>query len=127
MRDLADRSIVVIKGDGFFEPGSAVVADRVKPLLERIQTALQALPGPVLVTGHTDNQPIRSLRYPSNWHLSQDRANAVKTMLAATIKPERLRAEGRADAEPVVDNATPAGRAQNRRVEVTLFVQGAPA
>jgi type VI secretion system protein ImpK len=127
VRDLADRSIVVIKGDGFFEPGSAVVADRVKPLLGRIQTALQALPGPVLVTGHTDNQPIRSLRYPSNWHLSQDRANSVKTMLAATLKPERLRAEGRADAEPVVDNATPAGRAQNRRVEVTLFVQGAPA
>lgn len=127
VRDLADRSIVVIKGDGFFEPGSAVVADRVKPLLQRIEAALQSMPGPILVTGHTDNQPIRSLRYPSNWHLSQDRANAVKTMLATTVKPERLRAEGRADAEPVADNSTPAGRAQNRRVEITLFVQGGAA
>lgn len=127
VRDLADRSIVVIKGDGFFEPGSAVLADRVRPLIGRIQAALQAMPGPVLITGHTDNQPIRSLRYPSNWHLSQDRANAVKTQLATTLKPERLRAEGRADAEPVGDNASPAGRAQNRRVEITLFVQGGAA
>jgi len=122
VRDLADRSIVVIRGDGFFEPGSAVVSDKVKPLLARIQTALQSMPGNVLVTGHTDNQPIRSLRYPSNWHLSQDRANAVKSVLLTTLKPERVRAEGRADAEPVVDNGTPAGRAQNRRVEITLFV-----
>jgi type VI secretion system protein ImpK len=122
VRDLPDRSTVVIRGDGFFEPGSAVVADRVRPLLARIQTALQSMPGTVLVTGHTDNVPIRSLRYPSNWHLSQDRANAVKNVLAATLKPERLRAEGRADGEPVVDNGTPAGRAQNRRVEITLFV-----
>jgi type VI secretion system protein ImpK len=122
VRDLPDRSIVVIRGDGFFEPGSAVVSGKVQPLLARIQTALQALPGSVLVTGHTDNVPIRSLRYPSNWHLSQDRANAVKTVLAATLKPERLRAEGRADAEPAADNGTPAGRAQNRRVEITLFV-----
>lgn len=127
VRDLADRSIVVIKGDGFFEPGSAVLADRVRPLIGRIQAALQAMPGPVLITGHTDNQPIRSLRYPSNWHLSQDRANAVKTQLATTLRPERLRAEGRADAEPVGDNASPAGRAQNRRVEITLFVQGGAA
>jgi type VI secretion system protein ImpK len=127
VRDLPDRSIVIIRGDGFFEPGSAVVSDRVKPLLTRIQTALQALPGNVLITGHTDNQPIRSLRYPSNWHLSQDRADAVKKVLAGTVKAERLRAEGRADAEPVVDNGTPAGRSQNRRVEITLFVQGAAA
>lgn len=127
VRDLTDRSIVVIKGDGFFEPGSAVVADRVKPLLGRIQAALQSLPGTLLITGHTDNQPIRSLRYPSNWHLSQDRANAVKNMLGTVVKPERMRAEGRADAEPVGDNSNPAGRAQNRRVEITLFVQGGAA
>jgi len=122
VRDLADRSVVVIKGDGFFEPGSAVIDDRVKPLLGRIEAALQTLPGQVLVTGHTDNQPIRSVRYPSNWHLSQERAGSVKALLAGAIKPERLRAEGRADAEPVESNATPAGRARNRRVEITLFV-----
>lgn len=126
VQDLADRSIITIKGDGFFEPGSAEIADKVKPLLVRIQDALLAFPGAVLITGHTDNQPIRSLRYPSNWHLSQDRANAVKNMLGA-IKPDRLRAEGRADTEAVEDNSTPEGRSKNRRVEVTLFVQQAQA
>ncbi len=125
VRDLPDRSVVVIKGDGFFEPGSAEVASRVRPLLGRIADALLAVKGPVLVTGHTDNQPIRSLRFPSNWHLSQERAAAVRSLLAERIDPARLRAEGRADAEAVDDNATPAGRARNRRVEVTLFVQSA--
>ena len=123
VRDLADRSIVIIKGDGFFEPGSSVIADRTLPLLARIAGSLKATPGTVLITGHTDNQPIRTLRYPSNWHLSQDRANAVKTLLGESgIKPERMRAEGKADAEPVDPNPTPAGRARNRRVEITLII-----
>jgi type VI secretion system protein ImpK len=126
VRDLADRSIVVIKGEGFFDAGSATLSAKASDVLGRIQKALAATPGQILVTGHTDNQPIRSLRYPSNWHLSQDRANAVKTQLAATVKPERLRAEGRADSEAVADNATPAGRAANRRVEITLFVAPTP-
>ncbi len=121
VRDYADRSVVVIRGDGFFEPGSADVADRVKPLIGRIADALNKLPGPVLVTGHTDNQPIRSVRYPSNWHLSQERADTVKALLGATVDARRLKAEGRADSEPVDSNATPAGRAKNRRVEITLM------
>lgn len=120
VRDYADRSVIVIRGDGFFEPASADVADRVKPLLGRIAAALKPLPGPVLVTGHSDNQPIRSVRYPSNWHLSQERADSVKALLAATLPADRLRAEGRADSEPVDSNDTPAGRAKNRRVEITL-------
>ncbi len=126
VRDDADRSVVVIHGDGFFEPASAEVAARVKPLLGRIAAALAALPGPVLVTGHTDNQPIRSLRYPSNWHLSQDRAEAVRALLSGPVKPERLRAEGRADSEPVEANTSPAGRARNRRVELTLTASPKP-
>jgi type VI secretion system protein ImpK len=121
VQDLADRSIVTIKGDGFFEPGSAVISGSVLPLIGRIAQALHDTPGRVLITGHTDNQPIRTLRYPSNWHLSQDRADAVKTELAKTVKPERMRAEGRADSERVADNANPQGRAKNRRVEITLF------
>lgn len=123
VQDLADRSIVTIKGDGFFEPGSADIDERVQPLLARIAAALNSVKGQVLITGHTDNQPIRSMRFPSNWHLSQERANAVKTFLATAVSPDRLRAEGRADAEPVEPNDTPAGRSRNRRVEVTLFVQ----
>jgi type VI secretion system protein ImpK len=127
--DEADRSTVVIKGDGLFEPGSSVIAQPVKPLLARIEAALAQLKGAVLVTGHTDNQPIRSLRFPSNWHLSQERAVAVKGLLTQSggLKPDRVRAEGRAESTPVQDNSTAEGRARNRRVEVTLFVQGVAA
>lgn len=121
--DLADRSVATLTGDGSFERGSAVVTGAARPLLTRIGEAMASLPGPVLVSGHTDSQPIRTARYPSNWHLSQDRADAVKAELARTLKPERLRAEGKADAEPVADNGSPEGRARNRRVELTLLVQ----
>jgi type VI secretion system protein ImpK len=121
VRDLADRSIVTLRGDGLFDPGSADVASRARPLFERIGAALNQLPGPVVVAGHTDNQPIRSLRFPSNWHLSKDRAASVKLLLAGAVKAERLTAEGRADTEPVADNNTPEGRSRNRRVEITLL------
>ena len=126
VRDFADRSIVTLRGDGVFDAGSADVSDRVRPLLLRIGAALNQVGGPVLIAGHTDNQPIRSLRYPSNWHLSRDRAVSVKTLLGTVIKPERLTAQGHADSEPLADNSSPDGRARNRRVEITLLA-AAPA
>jgi type VI secretion system protein ImpK len=122
VRDLADRSVVTIKGDGFFEPGRAEVQPRVLPLLNRIAEELQRIDGQVVVTGHTDNQPIRSMRFPSNWHLSEERAKAVREKLVGKLKPERVRSEGLADTQPVGDNATAAGRSRNRRVEITLRV-----
>jgi type VI secretion system protein ImpK len=122
VQDLVDRSIVFIKGDGFFEPGGAVVASSMRPLLASIGSALATLKGNVLITGHTDSQPIRTARFPSNWHLSQERASVVRAELAKQVATERMRAEGRADTQPTTDNATPAGRSRNRRVEVTLFV-----
>jgi type VI secretion system protein ImpK len=121
VRDLADRSIVTLRGDGVFDAGSADVSAKARPLFERIGAALNQVPGPVIIAGHTDNQPIRSLRFPSNWHLSRDRAASVKALLGAAVKPERLSAEGRADTEPVADNNGAEGRARNRRVEITLF------
>jgi type VI secretion system protein ImpK len=120
--DFGDRSVITIRGDGFFEPGSATVAEKVLPLLVRIGEALNSVQGSVLIIGHTDNQPIRSARFPSNWHLSQDRALAVQKLLSSSVAPERMKAEGRADSEPIANNATPADRAKNRRVEITLFV-----
>ena len=115
-------STVLIRGDGLFESGSANV-DRAgaDALLVRVADALNNVPGQVLITGHTDSQPIRSARFPSNWHLSQERAGAVQRLMAKTVKePSRLKSEGRADAEPVAANDTPANRALNRRVEIIL-------
>jgi type VI secretion system protein ImpK len=125
VKDLADRSVVTLRGDGVFDPGSADVSSGAKPLFERIGAALNRVPGAVLIAGHTDNQPIRTLRFPSNWHLSKDRAASVKALLSASVKPERLTAEGHADTEPVADNNAADGRARNRRVEITLLASGA--
>lgn len=121
--DLADRSVIVMTGDRFFDAGSATLDPSLRPLLARIGEALRPLPGQVLITGHTDSTPIRTARFPSNWHLSQARADAVREVLTERVPPARLRAEGRAAAEPVADNATPAGRARNRRVVLTLWLK----
>lgn len=121
--DRVDRSVVTLHGDNVFRPGSAEVAEQTKPLIARIAAALKSVPGKVLVTGHTDDRPIRSARFPSNWELSQERAANVRDLLAASVPPERLKAEGQGDADPVAPNDSPAGRARNRRVEVTLFAK----
>jgi type VI secretion system protein ImpK len=121
VRDEATRSVVLIRGDSLFSPGSAEVSPDIVPLLERVGDALKALPGTVLVTGHTDSQPIRTLRFPSNWHLSKARAQTVSELLAVRI-PGRVAAEGHADTEPLAPNDTPANRAKNRRVEIELQV-----
>jgi type VI secretion system protein ImpK len=121
IREAGGRSIVSITGDGLFEPGSAEVSAKVLPLLQRIGSALRDGGGRVLVTGHTDSQPIRSVRFPSNWHLSQERARAVAGLLGRELGVDRIQSEGRGDAEPIGPNDTPADRARNRRVEITLF------
>jgi type VI secretion system protein ImpK len=121
--DESTRSIVTIRGDGLFPPGSSMVRPEVLPILGRIAAAVQAVPGQVVVTGHTDNQPIRSARFPSNWHLSQERALLVALLLAERGVPrERMRSEGRGDAQPIAANDAPGDRAQNRRVEITLLL-----
>jgi type VI secretion system protein ImpK len=122
VRDLADRSVVIIRGDGLFDPGSADLKRGLEPLVKRIGEALNQHPGQVLVNGFTDSQPIRSVRFESNWHLSQARAESFRRALLDYVPGTRIRAEGRADADPVAPNTTPEGRAQNRRVELTLFV-----
>jgi type VI secretion system protein ImpK len=125
VEDAVDRSVVTIRGDQLFASGSASIDDDFQPLLLRIAEAIRKVKGQVLVTGHSDNRPIATLRYPSNWKLSQDRAQQVMDVLAAkTGQPERFRAEGRSDTEPVASNDTADGRSRNRRVEITVFAEG---
>ena len=110
-----------IKGSGMFASGSDVLQDRFAGPVNRIAEALNDEPGPVIVVGHSDNVPIRSSRFPSNMHLSLARAKSVMAGMARVLEdPDRLSAEGRADKEPIGDNATREGRARNRRIEVLL-------
>ena len=121
VRDLPDRSIVIARSDQLFEPGSATVSPAFEQLLARIGAAAASTGGQVLVLGHTDDRPIRSARYPSNWHLSQARADAAARLLRPQLAdPGRLRTEGRADSEPLASNQTAQGRASNRRVEIVV-------
>jgi type VI secretion system protein ImpK len=124
VRDEVDRSVVTIRGDGLFAAASATLADDKTAVMQRIAQALMSVPGAVLVTGHTDNSAMRgSLRFPSNWHLSDERARAVRSlMVTAGLPAARVQAEGRAEGEPTAPNDTPANKALNRRVEVTLWI-----
>ncbi len=121
VRETTDQIDVSIVAQGMFDSGSAEMSPRLISILQRIGQALREEPGDVLVAGHTDNIPIRSMRFPSNWHLSQERAKVAKQMLVtASGGLRRIDAQGFADTRPLADNGTAEGRAQNRRIEVIV-------
>jgi len=113
--------IVRIRNQGMFPSGSATVNQGYYQLLERIGNALKAETGPVQVIGYTDNQPIHTVRFPSNYQLSTSRAEAARELVVRALgDPGRVTAVGKADADPIAPNTTPEGRDQNRRIEVVL-------
>ncbi len=113
--------VVRIRNRGLFGSGSATVQPAFAGLLARIGSALQAERGAVSVIGYTDNQPIRTVQFPSNFQLSAARAKAASAIIGRTIGDAgRLSTQGRADADPVAANATAEGRDENRRIEVVL-------
>lgn len=115
------RSIVVFKGDSMFASGQSTVLPGIEPILDKVAREVARVGGTVLVTGHTDNQPIRSAAFANNLALSEKRAAYVAQILQRDGTPaERIRAVGKGDTQPVGDNATAAGRALNRRVEIMV-------
>jgi type VI secretion system protein ImpK len=116
-----DRSVIRLKGDQFFSSGSSEPLSSAVATLSKIGDALSKVPGEVLVTGHSDNQPIRSIRFPSNWHLSAARADSVKNALIAQVDPARMKIAGKAEADPIASNDSSENRARNRRVDITLI------
>ena len=117
----AAQIVVTIRGAGMFDSASPTVKSQFEPLLRRIGEALNDQPGAVLLTGHTDATPIRSLAFPSNYHLSLARAKSVAEIITSKMnEPGRVREEGRGSTEPVAANDTPEGRQQNRRTEIII-------
>lgn len=127
VRDLADRSVIILRGDGMFDSGSTDVKSQYVGIIEKVAIALNTVSGAIQITGHTDNVPIRGLgRFASNFDLSQARAEAVRGMIDSRLSTQnRSRSQGKADSEPIAENTKAEGRAQNRRVEVTLLVPSA--
>jgi chemotaxis protein MotB len=125
----SDRLTIRVGGAALFRTGQVSLRAESRKILGEIVTVLQALPGYLIqVEGHTDNVPMgENSRWPTNWELSVARASAVVRYLQDQgIAPERLTASGYAFYRPVSSNDTPEGRAQNRRIEITVILPTMP-
>jgi type VI secretion system protein ImpK len=113
------RSVVTMKGSDLFPSGSADVNPAYEATLQHISAALNKVRGAVTIVGHTDNQPIKSLRWASNYDLSRERAvnvaNVLKRTLDGSVNPA---VTGRGPSQPVAEGSDPESRARNRRVEI---------
>ena len=123
-----DQGLVISLHDaGFFPSGSAEIRPEALPTLERIAASLPA--GQLRIEGHTDNLPIHTAQFASNWELSTARASRIARLLLeyGNTNPADLSASGYAEFHPVASNATPEGRLQNRRVDIILLRHPAPS
>jgi len=112
---------LTLEGDVLFSTGSSAISEDGKKLLADLSNELQDFPYQIIVLGHTDNQPIMTARYPSNWNLAADRAaNVVNILQAEGLPGKQLAAVSLGDSTPVADNESAEGRAQNRRIEIRV-------
>lgn len=119
---LDDGVLVRVREQGSFPSGTADMAQAFLPVLNKIASALVSEESKLVVSGHTDNRPIATARYPSNWMLSAARATSVVEALAqrTQVSRDRLEVRAHADTVPVDANDTAVGRARNRRVEIFI-------
>jgi len=115
--------IVSLKEAGFFDSGQAQIKQNAYELLNTIAEVMTQYNNPLRIEGHTDNVPISTSQFPSNWELSTARAtNVLKYLLKYyDAEPEKISATGYGEFRPVSDNATPENRAKNRRVDIVLL------
>lgn len=116
------KIIIRINEKGSFPSGSARLDPSFQAVMDRISKVLAAKPGRIVVSGHTDDVPISSGRFRSNWELAAARAVTVLHAMLENpdIDPARLLVEGYAETRPLAPNDSPANRARNRRVELVL-------
>ena len=114
--------IIRIRERGSFTSGSALLNTSFVGVIDKIASALTQIEGKIAVEGHTDDVPINTFAYPSNWDLSAARSvSVVRRMLnISTLRPDRVTASGFADTRPQAINSTAEGRARNRRVEILV-------
>ncbi|AAW85210.1 flagellar motor protein MotB [Aliivibrio fischeri] len=127
VENLGQQLVIRIREKGAFPAGSAFLQPKFRPLIRQIAELVKDVPGIIRVSGHTDNQPLDSELYRSNWDLSAQRAVSVALEMERVkgFESDRLRVRGMASTEPLVSNKTAEGRARNRRVEISIM-QGKP-
>lgn len=112
---------IEIKSSILFKSGSARLSRQARPVLEKIAGILAEFPNYIQVEGFTDNVPIRTPTYPSNWELSAARAASVVHLFTQSeIPPKHLSAIGYAEYKPIVSNKTAEGRQKNRRINIIV-------
>ena len=122
-----DGLVISLREVGFYDSGAAVVHPSSLPILNKIATALAGTPYDIRIEGHTDNIPIHTEQFDSNWELSTTRATRLtRIFVADNFAPYRMSASGYAEFHPVAPNDTPEGRAQNRRVDIIVLPRTTP-
>lgn len=122
--ELNERGLIVRFLDNvLFDSGKADLTQEPQKIIDKVCNVLKESDKRVIIEGHTDNIPINTYKYPSNWELSTTRAvNVVKYMIDKnSIDPIRLSAAGYADQHPIDDNSTVEGRRNNRRVDMVIL------
>lgn len=121
---MPDRVAIRVKERGSFDSGRAEIKAAFKPVLTRVANVLGDLSGPVVVSGHTDDVPIATTRFPSNWELSAARASAFVHFMTSgsRLASHRLEIRAHGEMKPLSPNDSIENRARNRRVEIALVV-----
>ena len=121
LRVTTDRIDLRLPEPVLFAPGAASLNPEAARYLEPLAKVLAGIPNPVLVSGHTDDKPLLRSRLRNNWELSAARAFSVgQFFIERGLSPERFNARGYGEQRPVDTNATPEGRAHNRRIEISI-------
>ncbi len=116
----SEAGVVITMSDLLlFEPGGATLSEKGRDILAKVSDVISKLAYQVKIKGHTDNSPISTEKYPSNWELSSARASTVVRILVSEgVNPKYVSAEGYAHYQPIATNDTAEGRRRNRRVEI---------
>jgi chemotaxis protein MotB len=121
IHDSADGLVISLQEAGFFDSGAVGIRPSALPVLNRIAAVLPE--SPLRVEGHTDDVPIHTAQFASNWELSSSRASSIARLLLlhGNIHAEQMSVAGYAQFHPAANNATAEGRARNRRVDIVLL------
>lgn len=124
--EVTERGLVIhIMESALFKEGSAKLTDNARLTLDIVANRLGDLPNHIRIEGHTDNRPINTLKYPSNWELSSTRATEVVRYLIDDhgVEPSKISALGYGEYRPLTANASDEQRAKNRRVDIVVLTQ----
>ena len=118
-----DGLVISLREAGFFSSGSATPKPETLPTLRQIAASLSPAPYDLRIEGHTDNIPIHTPEFDSNWELSSARATRIARLFLdlKALSPDRISAAGYAEFHPVASNGTAEGRARNRRVDLVVL------